>query len=532
VVEPGVGDEAKIAELRSLVEAIRDRVRAQYPETSAVVDSGGPEPIRVPFADLMPIVHARDAAQAKMASIGQVNPRAGGLINGLIQTVKQLIARSLNWLVRDQIVFNRGALACVEATVESLNDLNRALGALAGQIDARLQQDRHAVESRFPALEARSQDLSAAVGQMGAQWQRLQHEWAVRDAARDAANASAMQASREAAVGTWTALWDAHQAGLRERDLARDGEVVRLEAEFRRAVSQFELRAADHEQSYAALAKAQHAEFAQLSRTQHAEFEVSLERAAQALQKKLDEDLRRIKLEFEKVIHQELRVVRQRGMAAVAPVHSGIPLDYQAFSERFRGSEAHVLGSQKFYAGRFQGEVLDIGCGHGEFLEVMRESGVAARGIDLSADSVAYCRAKGLEAEQADLFAYLDALPDKSLDGIFSSQVVEHLAPNRIPEMVRLCAAKLCSGGLLALETPNPACLAIFATHFYLDPTHVRPVPSALLAFYMEENGLGGIEVVERFPASEAFPELGELPEGVRAKFFGGLDYAIFGRKL
>ncbi len=188
--------------------------------------------------------------------------------------------------------------------------------------------------------------------------------------------------------------------------------------------------------------------------------------------------------------------------------------------------------NQQFYVSRFCGEVLDIGCGHGEFLEVMRENGVQARGIDLSTESIAYCRSKGLQVEQADLFTYLDALADHSLDGIFSSQVVEHLPGEKIPEMIRLCAAKLRSGGLLAIETPNPACLAIFATHFYLDPTHVRPVPDALLAFYMEENGLGGIEVVQRFPADESFPELKELPEGVRKKFFGGLDYVIFGRRL
>jgi O-antigen chain-terminating methyltransferase len=137
-----------------------------------------------------------------------------------------------------------------------------------------------------------------------------------------------------------------------------------------------------------------------------------------------------------------------------------------------------------------------------------------------------------LDADQADLFTYLSNLADASLDGIFSSQVVEHLPGNRIPEMIRLFSLKLRSGGLVAIETPNPACLAIFATHFYLDPTHVRPVPSELLSFYLQEHGFGGIEIVQRFPAAESFPELNELPESVRNKFFGGLDYVIFGRKL
>ncbi len=162
----------------------------------------------------------------------------------------------------------------------------------------------------------------------------------------------------------------------------------------------------------------------------------------------------------------------------------------------------------------------------------MRSNGVPARGIDLSAESVALCRSKGLEADTADLFEYLGNLPESSLDGIFCSQVVEHLPADRLPEMIRLCASRLERGGVIAMETPNPECLAIFATHFYLDPTHVRPVPSALLAFYMEEFGIGRIETQKLSPAIDSMPSLAELPAGFRDAFFGGLDYAIFGKKL
>jgi hypothetical protein len=134
--------------------------------------------------------------------------------------------------------------------------------------------------------------------------------------------------------------------------------------------------------------------------------------------------------------------------------------------------------------------------------------------------------------QQADLFTYLSAAPALSLDGIFCSQVVEHLPAAGVPELIRLSAQALQPGGIIAIETPNPECLAIFATHFYLDPTHVRPVPSAQLAFYLQESGFGGITVEPRFPAPDFYPELNDLPEGFRKKFFGGMDYAIFARKL
>ena len=95
------------------------------------------------------------------------------------------------------------------------------------------------------------------------------------------------------------------------------------------------------------------------------------------------------------------------------------------------------------------------------------------------------------------------------------------------------CAAD----GVVAFETPNPGCLAIFAGDFYLDPTHERPVPHARMHFHLQEAGFGRIEVVERHPAVEAFPELAALDrvDGLgefRRKFFGGLDYAIIARRL
>jgi O-antigen chain-terminating methyltransferase len=257
-------------------------------------------------------------------------------------------------------------------------------------------------------------------------------------------------------------------------------------------------------------------------------------------------DFDRVRADFEHLIHDELRLIRQRaavGPPAAAPAPMPLPLaaaaepmglDYARFAERFRGSEEYVKTGQKVYLPYFAGRraVLDIGCGRGEFLEHMREAGVPARGIDLSPESVAVCRAKGLDAETADLFQYLSSVPEATLDGLFCSQVVEHLEPAWLPEMIRLAASRLEPNGLIAIETPNPECLAIFATHFYLDPTHTRPVPHPLLRFYLEEAGIGRIELLRLAPAVESMPALASLPEDFREQFFGALDYALVGRKL
>jgi O-antigen chain-terminating methyltransferase len=276
-------------------------------------------------------------------------------------------------------------------------------------------------------------------------------------------------------------------------------------------------------------------------KAQHANFEAAMVRQSEEVHKRFWADLDRIRTEYETVIHAELRLARQKaslrsdaGQVAGSAPPEFSNIDWLKFAEKFRGSEAAVQQRQRMYADRFRehAAVLDIGCGRGEMLEVLRDAGIAARGIDLNDDSIALCRSKGLEAEKADLFAYLSSLPDLSLGGVVCCQVVEHLPPELLPQMIHLLHDKLRAGGLLAIETPNPECLAIFATHFYIDPTHRHPIPSVLMSFYLEEAGFGRIEIEPLYPAVEAMPSLAELPEAFRKDFFGNLDYAVFATRL
>jgi len=257
------------------------------------------------------------------------------------------------------------------------------------------------------------------------------------------------------------------------------------------------------------------------------------------VQKRLWADLEEIRRQYEKLIHNELKVIRQKPLAITSPAppsdaETHINIDWLRFAENFRGPEEAIRDRQRHYVLRFAGAapVLDLGCGRGEFLEAARDAGLAATGIDQSEECVALCRAKGLHTEKADLFVYLDALADQSLGGIYCAQVVEHIDPYRLPDLIASMAKKMRSGALAVIETPNPECLAIFATHFYIDPTHTRPVPPRLLGFYMEEAGFGRLEVERLSPAVDSIPALAELPKAVREEFFGGLDYVIFGRKL
>lgn len=472
-----------------MIRAIQERVRARHPDGAA-----GPFDVALP--DLMSVVHARDAALAKVAAIGGVNPRRPGLLNSLVQRAKRLVARALDWHVRDQVEFNRGAMACVEALLTALDENNRTLSALAGECANRIDSGRAAMAGELDETRKSMHDLARQASELSGEARELKDvrkHWA-----------------------EWRVEWE-RKLSVNEVQFLRSA--ADLQTGFQHHVTMLENN------------------LRELAKTQHTDFEHALERSAETIQKKLWADLEKIRLEYENIIHHELRIVRQRAAATpVAPVPSTPAplLDWLQFADKFRGPESYVREKQRFYVPHFKDcrEVLDIGCGRGEFLEVMKEAGVAARGIDLCEEAVAMCRAKALDAETADLFVYLDGLPDSSLDGIFSAQVVEHLPPERLSEFIRLAAAKLRHGGVLAIETPNPECLAIFATHFYLDPTHTRPIPPQLLTFYMVEAGFGRIDVRKLTPALESFEALRELPADFRDTFFGAMDYVAFARKV
>ncbi len=497
---PDVDDTAEV-ETQQLLEAVRriqQRVRARYPagETAAG---------KILLADLMPLLHARDAAESKVAAIGAVNPRPPGLLNTAIQVAKRILARLLAWHVREQIEFNRGLIECVNRALEAFNELNRAVAALDGEMATLTEEARQLRDVRL-------------------HWHEWRQGWEQKLTANE--------------IHYLRGLADLH-AGLEQR-------LGALEAGFRHRVNQLEetqqRRLSEAERRFLDLAERQHAEFAAALAHTGREWSALAARTASEIERRFAGDLERSRLEYERIIHQELRLVRQRlalsapgGAApAPAPAPSAPHFDRMRFAGRFRGSEEYVRQSQRAYIERFRGcrNVLDLGCGRGEFLELMAEAGIPARGVDCSEEFVALVRSKGLAVERADLFDYMAALADGSLDGLFCAHLIEHLPPERLPRLIELAAAKLCRDGVIAIETPNPECLAALAAHFWVDPTHVRPVPASLLVFYLEESGFGRIEVRPLSPAVDSFPALAELPDAFRSAFFGGLDYAVLARRL
>jgi SAM-dependent methyltransferase len=234
--------------------------------------------------------------------------------------------------------------------------------------------------------------------------------------------------------------------------------------------------------------------------------------------------------------------------AAAQPAAAALP-DYFAFESRMRGSTEEIARRLRPYVDdlREAAPVLDLGCGRGELLRLLRDAGVEARGVDANADMVAYARGEGLDVGHADALEYLAGLPDASLGAVVSVQVVEHLPPPALLRLLELAATRLRPGGLLLLETLNPAS-PLALRNYFADLTHAQPLVPETLVMLVQSVGLRETEV--RFlnapPEEERLQpvQLSEDPafdEARRAlaanvgrlneQLFGPLDYAVIARR-
>jgi SAM-dependent methyltransferase len=177
---------------------------------------------------------------------------------------------------------------------------------------------------------------------------------------------------------------------------------------------------------------------------------------------------------------------------------------YVAFEDRYRGSRELIHERLKSYlpflaplASTFPGaEVIDLGCGRGEWLQLVQDQGLTPFGVDLDAGMLSRCEAMGLPVKQGDALAYLAGLPDNSQAMVSAFHLVEHIPFDAVKTLVEESLRVLRPGGLLILETPNPENIAVGTNHFYLDPTHQKPIPHQLLSFLPEHSGFGRTKVV------------------------------------
>lgn len=256
---------------------------------------------------------------------------------------------------------------------------------------------------------------------------------------------------------------------------------------------------------------------------------------------KTDSAVATVGLENENVQKEEKHVAVP-AEKTVGSEYNGI--DYFDFEDHFRGSREAIKKVQEQYLKYYKGkkQVLDLGCGRGEFLELLAEHGIGAKGVDFYPEYVEYCKMRNLDVICGDAIACLNDID--SVDGIFAGQLVEHLTTNQIIRLCELAYEKLTEDSYLIIETPNPTSLAIYSHAFYMDPSHIKPVHPLTLNYYLQKAGFQHTEIIytENSKLPVTIPELkiegvenlemfNAAMKQVENALFGSQDYAIVAKR-
>ena len=211
---------------------------------------------------------------------------------------------------------------------------------------------------------------------------------------------------------------------------------------------------------------------------------------------------------------------------------------YAAFENQFRGGTTEIKDALKFYLPYLKDagitdEVLDLGSGRGDWLELLREEGIEARGVDTNPVLVKASRESGFEVADADALDHLQTLPDQSAKAITGFHIVEHLSFEKLILLVEQIVRVLKPRGLVILESPSPENLVVAACNFYADPTHRRPVYPHTLKFLLNNSGLSDVRLEFLHPVDNSPYRDGEgLSEALHTWFYGPRDYAVIGFKV
>jgi O-antigen chain-terminating methyltransferase len=230
-------------------------------------------------------------------------------------------------------------------------------------------------------------------------------------------------------------------------------------------------------------------------------------------------------------------IARQYPAPALGVADLSAPEHYVAFEDAFR-ARWKVEERMKWYMPHIRAlyhhpesrPVLDLGCGRGEFLMELKRNGLPGVGIDLNPAMVDTSRALGLEVTLAEAVAHLRDREPASLAAIVSFHMIEHIPFDQILLLIEAAKRALMPGGLMVLETPNPENLVVGGCTFWYDPTHIRPLPPAMMHFYATRAGFDPVKTVRFFLRTDG-PDVATVDQWVFPSVDGPLDYSLLATK-
>lgn len=428
---------------------------------------------------LAPLRHRLLLVRKACQEIGQMPPRPAGLRAALSGTAVAVMQRLMFWYA-----------PAVQRTIGALADV---VDDALGDLDRMIQQDSGRIgdlESRIASLEGRLQEVHSHLERQVREAVQQERAYAAMLEARLNEQVRALELERATTIGI--------QGDVREQT-----DALQQLAEERR-------------------------------------------QKEEELEERLRESGERLQLVRRETLENAQRLVRLLAQKALlpepAPLRSevdpaGLEALEAALESEIRGTRGEAQGRWKQYLPLMprEGPVLDLGCGRGEWLELLREAGIAARGVDGNKLLVAECRERSLEAEQADALDYLARTPEGSLAAVTMLRLVEHLPLRKLVRLIDEVARVLRPGGTAIFETPNPDNLLVAGRDFYRDPVRRHPIPSETLRCLLEARSLETVEVLFLNPAAgdERVPEEGDgaVTRRFNRLFYGPREYAVVSRK-
>jgi SAM-dependent methyltransferase len=426
---------------------------------------------------------------------------------------KRLLRRLLTPILERQVTYNTANSHIVSALWEHSKVTGQqqeaALQALRAEIVAQQEAALQALRAEIvaqqeAALQALRAEIVAQQGAAGQTLQTLRTEMAEQIERVGLQRASAFQAFRGTVVGQVERLGQHQDAAMQALREMVEGELERLGQQWHNALAERDGRLVQQKTQL-----------------------ILQERRITLL---LEEARKRLPEPFSQEQLQVMTAEEQRFLEAL----------YVSFEDQFRGTREDIKERCRMYLplmkeaglGTDEMPILDLGCGRGEWLELLGEEGLRARGLDINPLLVEECRKRELAVIEGDLIAYLRTLPDASVGGVTGFHIIEHLPFNILINALDETVRVLKPGGLAIFETPNPQNILVGSCNFYIDPTHLRPLHSQMMQFLAEARGLCHVKILYLHP-SEISPlrESTEVAKRFNEYFYGPMDYAIVGRR-